>query len=111
MNGGQCKLMKKYNSLFPTYIDDRMFFCDINIEQVPIMQSYQSYIKDGNYTAASKLLNKSDVFFYGAWFLNVIEERLNKIGHYLVEQEEKNVLQTYQENEPIDLIDNMNWIA
>lgn len=104
--------MKNIDTKFPNGIDDRAFMQDINIEQVPIMNKYYSLLSNGNYTQASELLNKSEVYSYGAWCLNLIENRLNAIGNYLKTLEEIKLV-TYSETEPSEseLYDGMTWIG
>ena len=63
--------MKEIKTKYPNEIDERIFFQDINIDQVPIMKNFYSILNTGDYDRASELLNNSEVFFYGAWLLNV----------------------------------------
>lgn len=104
--------MKNINTKFPLQIDDRVYFSDINISQVPIMKQYYSLLNSGAYTKASELLNNSEVFFYGAWCLNLLENRLYAIGNYVMDLENLNLI-TYVETEPIEseLYDGMAWIG
>lgn len=98
---------------FPADIDERMFFQDISISQVETMNMYYSFLDMGNYTAASDLLNNSDVFFYGAWLLNLFESQLNAIGRYLIDEDEHSLM-TYNQLEPSELTNvynKMNWIS
>ena len=74
------------------------------------MQKYYRYLETGNYTRATELLNNSDVFFYGAWILNLLENRLYAMENYLMNEEEKPTLVTYQSTEPINAYQGMNWI-
>lgn len=83
--------MKNISTKFPLEIDDRVFFQDMNISQVPIFERYQEYIKKGSYSMASDLLNRSEVFFYGAWCLNLIENRLFVTGNYVMNLEDINL--------------------
>ena len=64
--------MRDTSTKFPSEIDNRIFVQDISINQVPIMQEYYKYLESGNYTRVTELLNNSDVFFYGAWVLNLL---------------------------------------
>ena len=104
--------MKNTDTKFPNSIDDRVFMQDININQVPIMNRYYSLLSNGNYTQASELLNNSEVYSYGAWCLNLIENRLYAIGNYVMNLEDINLV-TYSESEPIisELDDNVVWIG
>lgn len=95
--------MKEYNTIFPTAIDDRHFYQDICIDQLSIMEKYNSMIKAGTYTAASEYINANDVTFYGAWILNMLEERLIAIENYLVYDVQKPDLVAYTDTEPTDV--------
>lgn len=103
--------MKDITSKFPNSIDDRIFFQDISINQVPIMKNYYTLLNAGNYTMASKYLNNSEVFFYGAWCLNLLENRLHTIGNYVIKLEDLSLI-TYGDSEPSEseLYDNITWI-
>ena len=91
--------MKDASTKFPQEIDDRIFWQDLQIYQTPIMQKYYTYLNAGNYDEASDLLNNSDVFFYGAWILNLSENRLYAIVNYVFGLD-KNKIVEYQRTEP-----------
>lgn len=75
------------------------------------MNHYHRLLKSGSYTAASNYLCDSNVFSYGAWFLNVIEDRIVKIEEYAMSLK-KNTLTTYQSPEPTEnLYQNMVWVG
>ena len=101
--------MKDTSTKFPQEIDSRTFFQDICIDQVPIMQEYYKLLNAGNYDMASDLLNNSEVSFYGAWLLNMWENRLNAVGDYVMKLEKPKLI-TYQSTEPTNLYQGMNWI-
>ncbi len=50
------------------------------------MKNYYTFLNAANYTPASEYINNSEVFFYGAWLLNLLEDRLCAIGDYLITQ-------------------------
>ena len=87
--------MRDTSTKFPQEIDDRIFWQDLQIYQTPIMQKYYTYLNAGNYDEASDLLNNSDVFFYGAWILNLLENRLYAIEKYVFGLD-KNKIVEYQ---------------
>ena len=101
--------MKYASTKFPQEIDDRIFFSDISISQTPIMQKYYTYLNAGNYDEASELLNNSDVFFYGAWILNLLENRLYAMEKYVFNLD-KNKIVEYQRTEPSDVSQGTVWI-
>ena len=103
--------MRNTQTVFPNGVDELQFFSDISIDQVPIMENYLRLLNSGNYTSASEYLKNSGVFYYGAWFLNMMENRLRTIGNYLINQEDLELV-TYSDSEPSEseVFDGMNWI-
>ena len=103
--------MRNTQTVFPNGVDELQFYSDISIDQVPIMENYLRLLNSGNYTSASEYLKNSGVFYYGAWFLNMMENRLRTIGNYLINQEDLELV-TYSDSEPseTEVFDGMNWI-
>ena len=101
--------MKDTSTKFPQEIDERIFWQDLQIYQTPIMQKYYTYLNAGNYDEASDLLNNSDVFFYGAWILNLLENRLYAIEKYIFGLD-KNKIVEYQRTEPFNVSQGTVWI-
>ena len=103
--------MRNTQTVFPNGVDELQFFSDISIDQVPIMENYLRLLNSGNYTSASEYLKNSGVFYYGAWFLNMMENRLRTIGNYLTNLEDLELV-TYSDSEPSEseVYDGMNWI-
>ena len=103
--------MRNTQTVFPNGVDELQFYSDISIDQVPIMENYLRLLNSGNYTSASEYLKNSGVFYYGAWFLNMMENRLRTIGNYLTNLEDLNLV-TYSDSEPSEseVFDGMNWI-
>lgn len=95
--------MKDFSTKFPDYIDNRYFFQDTSIDKLEIMEKYQEFIAAGAYTSASKYINAQDVTFYGAWIINMLEERLIAIENYIVYTLEKPDIITYSDTEPTDV--------
>ena len=91
--------MRNTQTVFPNGVDELQFFSDISIDQVPIMENYLRLLNSGNYTSASEYLKNSGVFYYGAWFLNMMENRLRTIGNYLTNLEDLELV-TYSNSEP-----------
>ena len=103
--------MRNTQTVFPNGVDELQFFSDISIDQVSIMENYLRLLNGGNYTSASEYLKNSGVFYYGAWFLNMMENRLRTIGNYLTNLEDLELV-TYSDSEPseTEVFDGMNWI-
>ena len=103
--------MRNTQTVFPNGVDELQFYSDISIDQVPIMDNYLRLLNSGNYTSASEYLKNSGVFYYGAWFLNMMENRLRTIGNYLTNLEDLELV-TYSDSEPseTEVFDGMNWI-
>ena len=91
--------MRNTQTVFPNGVDELQFYSDISIDQVPIMENYLRLLNSGNYTSASEYLKNSGVFYYGAWFLNMMENRLRTIGNYLTNLEDLELV-TYSNSEP-----------
>ena len=104
--------MRNTQTVFPNGVDELQFYSDISIDQVPIMENYLRLLNSGNYTSASEYLKNSEVFYYGAWFLNMMENRLRTIGNYLTNLEDLELV-TYSDSEPSEseVFDGMNWIS
>ena len=103
--------MRNTQTVFPNGVAELQFYSDISIDQVPIMENYLRLLNSENYTSASEYLKNSGVFYYGAWFLNMMENRLRTIGNYLTNLEDLNLV-TYSDSEPSEseVFDGMNWI-
>ena len=103
--------MRNTQTVFPNGVDELQFYSDISIDQVYIMENYLRLLNSGNYTSASEYLKNSGVFYYGAWFLNMMENRLRTIGNYLTNLEDLELV-TYSDSEPSEseVFDGMNWI-
>lgn len=103
--------MKNIISIYPDGIDSRVFFSDLSLEHVDLMNQYQSLIAQNKYSDASKLVNESDASFYGAWIYNLLDYRLCNIGNYLLTKEQPKLI-TFQSEEPSDDLSlNMTWIG
>ena len=104
--------MRNTQTVFPNGVDEFQFFSDISIDQVPVMENYLRLLNSENYTSASEYLKNSRVFYYGAWFLNMMENRLRTIGNYLTNLEDLELV-TYIDSEPSEseVFDGMNWIS
>ena len=101
--------MKDYSTAFPDYIDDLRFFQDVSIDKLPIMEKFNRMIAQGNYSAASEYINEQDISFYGAWFLNMLEERLIAIENYIMYSTDKPNLTTYNDIEPTNVAVGYCW--
>ena len=64
------------NSLYPEGIDPLIFYQDCDIDHKSILGEYYQLINNDHFQQAATLLNNSEIDFYGAWLLNMIEDRL-----------------------------------
>lgn len=103
--------MRDTESKFPKYIDDRIFFQDIRLDQIPIMKHYHALQSKNAYTSASEFLNNSEVFFYGAWILNLLENRLLHIEEYLLRLPPKEPLVFHQNTAPSSAAVGTHWTS
>lgn len=106
------EIKEKMITRFPKEIDERIYFQDINLSQISIIQEYYKYLNLGLYSKASELINGSEVFCYGAWLLNMFEDRLCVIGEYISNLEPVKLNLLYGTTEPTDedLEDDISWI-
>lgn len=105
----------------PNYdVDNRTFFSDVSISGVETLNKYIELIQAGDYTSASTLLNEgtydgaiyNEIDFFGAWILNLLENRLYAIENYLLSgQREKPDLLTISDTEPSDKSEGYCWIS
>ena len=103
--------MRHTQTVFPNGVDELPLYSDISIDQVPIMENYLRLLNSGNYTSASEYLKNSGVFYYGAWFLNMMENRLRTIGNYLTNLEDLELVTcSDSETSESEVFDGMNWI-
>ena len=87
-------------SVFPNDIDSRAFMSDTDLEHLDLLEQYQKLIRYHKFDEASKLLEKSYSFYYGASLLNMFENGLHQIGQYLLAKEVKEALGFYQTTVP-----------
>lgn len=102
--------MRNSNSIFvaPDYdVDDRIYFSDISINKEPLMRQYELLLSQSEYDDALDLIEDED--FYGAWLLNMLENRLVNIETKIWNLQ-KPVLGLYQNEEPINVEAGMVWI-
>lgn len=95
---------------FPTSVDERLFYNDINIEQLNILNHYKILLDASNYDGASNLLRTSDIDYAGAWLWNLFELRIKATQEYLLTKE-KPQLQTYSSTTPTGISKGMVWIG
>lgn len=101
-------------SLFPTKVDDMIFFCDIDLEHKPIMDKYRILIAQGKYDEAEKLANETPVLFgYFGKYFNLIENRIETTQTYLKTKgsimKKENPF-VYSDSEPNDITIKTIWI-
>ena len=92
--------MRSSDTVFvsPNYdIDDRLYFSDVCISKSDLMAEYESLIAEGHYDDALALIQDED--FYGAWLLNLLENRLHNLFLY-IHGMSKPVFGAYQSEEP-----------
>ena len=101
--------MKDTSTKFPNEIDPRIFFSDVDLDHLDVLNEHKTLISSESYTNASELLNGSEIDFYGAWLLNLLENRLEAIGSFLLQKSKPN-LQVYSNNEPVAKM-GLHWIV
>lgn len=97
------------NTNFPNKVDDRIFYNDIDLEHLHILDQYKTLLINSNYDEASTLLQDSDIDYFGSWLLNLFELRLRATQEYLLTKE-KPKLQIYSSTEPTNTRMGTVWV-
>ena len=98
------------DSLYPDGIDPLIFYQDCDIDHRHILGEYYQLIINDHYSQASELLNDSEIDFYGAWLLNMIEDRLFATEDNIdVWVEEKPILNIYSTTPPANT--DAHWVG
>lgn len=72
-------------SFYPSKIDPLIFFQDVSLDNIEIMNTYNEMISKGKYSEASKYINKQEgIYGYFADFLNAIENRIYNLQEHLL---------------------------
>ena len=88
-------------SFYPDKIDPLLFFQDVNLEKIDIMDTYDNLIKKGKYSEANEYINsQSGICGYFADFLNAIENRIYNLQTHLLTIEPKQPF-IYSDEEPL----------
>lgn len=107
-------------SHYPDGVDPMLFFQDINLEQLEIMNTYNKLISNGKYTEASKFISQQEgICGYFADFFNAIENRIYSLQNHLLNKPPKKnpfishkiadeTLEDFSENIPLE--NGMFWI-
>ena len=91
-------------SVYPTLPDNLIFFQDPDIDMAPLLQQYYEYIENNQFAEAADYLNRTDLHFYGAGLLNMIEKRLLQTEQYCPEYVgTKADIHAYSETQPSDM--------
>ena len=105
-----CNTMSHY----PDGVDPMMFFQDVSLDKIDIMNTYNQLISQGKYTEASKFISQQEgIFGYFADFFNAIENRIYNLQKHLLEKPPKEQPFIYYElessKEPL-LEEGMFWV-
>ncbi len=77
-------------SHYPDGIDPMIFFQDINLDQLEIMNTYNQLIAQGQYTRASRFIDQQEgICGYFADFFNAIENRIYNLQNHLLNKPQK----------------------
>lgn len=93
------------NSSFPDKIDPLIFFQDIDISQVSILEEYQRLIRMGMYDKADEYMKYHNIHGYCAALFNLIENRILSMQEYLFTKEKMNPTKQ-QTTEPSNAVTN-----
>lgn len=72
-------------SFYPAKIDPLLFFQDVNLEKLEVMNTYDNLIKKGEFSKANEYINSQEgICGYFADFLNAIENRICSLQEHLL---------------------------
>lgn len=97
-------------SVFPSYIDPRMYYQDVQLSQLNTKSAYEAALDSNQYTNASSILYDSDVDYYGSYLFNKSEDKLLSVQNYLLTVNKPDLMR-YQAQEPQNVDDGMSWIS
>ena len=97
-------------SVFPYNIDPRMYYQDVQLYQLDVKANYDAALDNNQYSAASQILQNSDMDYYGAYFFNKSEDKLLAVQNYEYTKV-KPVLTVYQATEPAVVENGLSWIS
>lgn len=77
-----------YVSIYPEGIDDRTYFCDMDLKGQPVMDVYNHLIDARQYTDANNFLSQqSEVHHYSADLMNYLEAKVRNTQEYILNLE------------------------
>ena len=98
--------MRSSATVFPDQIDKRIYWSDINLTQTDVMAEYQTKLSEGDYDGASAVLNNSDVFYYGAWLINMFRNKMLALEDYSPNLKQS-IANIYSAIEPTSVTENI----
>lgn len=101
-------------SHYPDGVDKMIFFQDVSLDQMDIMNQYNNLICQGKFSEANKFISQQEgICGYFADFLNAIENRIYNLQNHLIEKPPKEQPFIYYEldnnKEPL-LEEGMFWV-
>ena len=101
--------MYNINSNFPISVDDLIFYSDVDLEHLPIMEKHNELISSGKYTEASNYINDHDnIHGHFSRLYNLMGNRLHALQVYVKEKEKINPFH-FSAKEP-DIAEGEFWI-
>ena len=98
-------------SSYPNKVDDMIFFQDCSLDNIHILNTYNSYISPGKYKDANDYIYQQENFYgYFADFFNAIENRIYNLQDYLLSKPPKKQPFIYSNEEPTEIDDSIKNI-
>lgn len=83
-------MLCRTTSYYPNGIDEMIFFQDNSLEKMDIINQYNKYISEGQYSKASNYISQQKgIYGYFADYFNAIENRIYKLQEYLLQKPPK----------------------
>lgn len=93
--------MTDETSLFPNQIDCQIVFSDLRIKDIQLQSAYLAKIKNGAVDEAAEMLENSGKNYYGAYWYNMLNNRLYVLENYFLNKEQSERV-AYQNEAPTD---------
>lgn len=80
-----------YNPIsnYPDSVDPLIFFQDISLTKLEILEVYNNLIAQGKYNEANNFISSQNIYGYFADYLNAIENRIYNLQEHLLTIEPK----------------------
>ncbi len=98
------------SSIFPAGIDPRVYLQEVRLSQLNTKTAYEQKLDENSYSEASAILQTSGIDYYGAYILNLLENRLFNIQNYLLAKPKPDLVRHQSEEPDNNLHEGLCWV-